>query len=66
VAACLAEGDYFGVGGGVAVAEDSILASADNLVFVDDDCAYWDFASGFGGLGFGYCGAEMVEIGHTK
>jgi hypothetical protein len=64
--ACLAKGDYFGVGGWVVVAEDSILSSAYDFVFVDYDCAYRDFAVGFGGFGFGYCGAEMVEVGHTK
>ena len=54
-----AEGYDFGVGGGVGVAEDSVLASADDLVVVDDDCAYGDFAVGFGGLGFGDGGAEV-------
>jgi hypothetical protein len=64
--ACLAEGYDLGVGGGVAVAEDSILATAYDFVFVDYDRSYRNFAVGFGGLGFGYCGAEMVEVGHTK
>jgi hypothetical protein len=50
------------VGGGVAVAEDSVLASADDFVFVDYDGAYRDFAVGFGGVGFGYGGAEVVEV----
>ena len=54
-----AEGYDLGVGGGVGVAEDSVLASADDFVFVDDDCAYGDFAVGFGGLGFGDGGAEI-------
>lgn len=54
-----AEGDDLGVGGGIAVAEDSVLASANDLVFVDDDCAYGDFAVGFGGLGFGDGAAEV-------
>ena len=58
-----AEGDYFGVGGGVAVAEDSVLASADDFVFVDYDCAYRDFACGFGGVGFSDCGSEVGEVG---
>ena len=46
-----AEGYDLGVGGGVAVAEDSVLAAADDFVVVDDDCAYGDFACGFGGAG---------------
>ena len=48
--------------GGVAVAEDSVLASAYDLSLVDDDCTYGDFAGGFGGLGFGYSEAEIVEV----
>ena len=54
------------VGGGVGVAEDSVLASADDFVFVDYDCAYRDFAVGFGVLSFGDCGAEVGEVGHPK
>ena len=49
---------------GSLVAEDSVLAAADDFVFVDDDCAYWDFTVGFGGLGFGDCGAEVGEVFH--
>jgi hypothetical protein len=64
--ASLAEGYYFGVGGGVAVAEDSVLAAAYDFVFVDYDCAYRDFAVGFGVVGFGDGGAEVVEVGHAK
>ncbi len=60
-----AEGYDLSVGGGVAVAEDTVLATADDFVFVDDDCAYGDFAVGFGGLSFGDCGAEVVEISHA-
>jgi hypothetical protein len=59
-----AEGDHFGVGGRVGVAEDSVLASAYDFVFVDDNCAYGDFAVGFGALGFGYGDAEVVEVSH--
>ena len=51
------------MGGGVGVAENSVLASADDFVFVDYDCAYRDFAVGFGGLGFGYGGSEIGEVG---
>jgi hypothetical protein len=58
-----AEGYDLGVGGGVAVAEDAVVAAGDDLSGGgDDDCAYWDFACGLGGLGFGYCGAEIGEI----
>ena len=49
--------------GGVGVAEDSVLASADDFVFVDYDCSYGDFAVGFGGLGFGNGGSEVGEVG---
>ena len=35
------------------------------LPVVDDDCAYGDFAGGFGGVGFGDGGAEVVEVGHV-
>jgi len=38
------EGDDFGVCGGVVIAEDAVLAGGDDLVLVDDDCAYGDFA----------------------
>ena len=59
-----AEGDDFGVGGGVVVAEDAIVAAADDVaVGGDDDCADGDFAGGFGGVGFGYGFAEVIEIG---
>src|SRR5882724_7684874 len=61
-AAGFAEGYELGVCGGVAVAEDSVLASADDFVFVDYDCAYRDLAVGLGGLGFGYGGSEVVEV----
>ena len=63
VQAGFAEGYDFGVGGGVVVAEDAVLASADDDVVVDDDCAYGDFAAGFGGLGFGDGGSEVGEVG---
>ena len=60
-----AEGYDLGVRGGVGVAEDSVLASADDFVVVDDDCAYRDFAVGFGGVGFGDGGSEVGEVsGH--
>ena len=57
-----AEGYDLGVGGGVGVAEDSVLAAADDLVVVDDDCAYGDFAVRFGRVGFGNGGSEIVEV----
>lgn len=61
-----AEGYDFGVGRGVGVAEDSVLASAYDLVFVDDYRAYGNFAVGFGRLGFDDCFAKVVEVcGHS-
>ena len=59
----LAEGDDLGVSGGVGVAENAVLASADDFVVVDDHCAYGDFAVGFGGLGFDDGGSEVGEVG---
>jgi hypothetical protein len=59
VKAGLAEGDYLGVGGGVVVAEDTVLAAADDFVLVGDDCAYRDFAVGLGVIGFCDCFAEV-------
>jgi hypothetical protein len=62
VKARFAEGDDLGVGGGVGVAEDSVLAAADDLVFADYNCADGDFAAGFGGFGFGYGDAEKQVV----
>ena len=47
-AAGVAEGDDFGVGGGVVVAEDAVLAAGDDLALVDDDGADGDFAGVLG------------------
>jgi hypothetical protein len=65
VAASFAKGDDFGVRGWVGVAEDAVLASADDFSVMNDDCAYGHLAGGFGGLGFGDGGAHalLVEIG---
>lgn len=60
----LAKGYDFGVGGGVAVAEDPVLASAYDLILIDDDCTYGDFAVGFGGLGFSNGGAQVGFVCH--
>ena len=60
VTACFAEGDDLGVGGGVGVAENAVLASADDLSCMNDDCTYRNFSCGFGGMGFGDGGAEVV------
>ena len=60
-----AEGDDLGVGCRVAVAEDSILASANDFSVVNDYCAYGNFAGGFGSVGFGDGGVEMLEVGHV-
>jgi hypothetical protein len=58
----LAEGDDLGVGGGVVVAEDAVLAAGDDLATMDDDGADGDFAGGFRGAGFGNGGAEVGEV----
>jgi len=48
-----AQGDNFGVGGGVVGAEDLIVASAKNFSEGgDDDCADGDFAGSLSGAGF--------------
>lgn len=57
-----AEGDDFCVGGGVVVAEDTVLAAGDDFVFVNDDCAYGDIAGRFGGVGFGDGGVHEGEV----
>jgi hypothetical protein len=54
-----AEGDDLGVSSGIRIAEDSVLAAADDFVFVDDDCSDGYFAVGFGGLGFSDGCSEM-------
>jgi hypothetical protein len=58
----LADGDYFGVGGGVVIAEDSVLAAGNDFAAVDDDGADGDFARLLGGAGFVDCGAEVGEV----
>jgi hypothetical protein len=63
-AAGFTESNDLGVGSGVGVAEDTVLASADDSVFVDYDCAYWNFAIGFGILGFSDGSAEQSEVFH--
>ena len=44
VARGVAEGDDLGVGGGVVVAQDAVLAAGDDLVLIDDDGADGDLA----------------------
>ena len=63
-AASFTESNDLGVGGGVGVAEDTVLASADDSVFMDYDCAHRNLAVGFCVLGFGYGGAEVGEVFH--
>jgi hypothetical protein len=65
MAAGFAQGDDLGVGSGIGVAEDAVLASADDFALVDDDCAYGHLTGGFGGVGFCHGGAHalLVEIG---
>ena len=55
-----AHGDDFGVGGGVVVAKDAILAAGYDGVFVDDDGADGDFAGFRGQAGLGEGGLDGV------
>ena len=59
----VAESDDLCVGGGVVIAQDTVLAASDDLAVVDDDGADGDFARALGGAGFGDAGAEVVEVG---
>ncbi len=56
-----AEGEDFGVGGGVLIGNDAIVGSSDDLIFKDDDGAYGDFACSLGevGLGDGFAEVEL-------
>jgi len=63
-AAGVAEGDDFGVGSGIVVAEDAVLAAGDDFAAMDDDGADGDFAGEFGGAGFVDGGVEVVEVVH--
>ena len=59
----MAEGDDLGVGGGVVVAQDAVLAAGDDLAVEGEDGADGDFAVTLGGAGFGDAGVEEVEVG---
>ena len=61
-AAACAESDDLGVGGGVVIAQDAVLAAGDDLAVEGDDGADGDFAVALGGAGFGDAGAEEVEV----
>ncbi len=51
-----AEGDNFGMGGGIGCAEHTILSACDDFARSGyDDSAYRDLACGFCGSGFGHC-----------
>jgi hypothetical protein len=58
-----AEGDHLGVGGGVAVAEDAILAAREDFAVADDDGADGDFAGVGGGAGFSEGLAHKFFVG---
>jgi hypothetical protein len=62
MAAGLAEGDDLGVGGGVVIAEDAVLAAGDDFAVVDNDRADGDFAVVLSCMGLGDTGVEVVEI----
>jgi hypothetical protein len=57
-----AEGDDLGVGGGVVVPEDAVLAAGDDFVLIDHDGADGDFAGELGCAGFGDGGVEVGEV----
>ena len=54
----MAESDDLGVGGGVVVAQDAVLAAGDDLAVEGEDGADGDFAVALGGAGFGDGGVE--------
>jgi hypothetical protein len=59
-----AEGNDLGVGGGVVVAEDAVVAGGEDLAGGrDDDCADWDLAGGLGRAGGGEGECHVVEVG---
>lgn len=58
----LAECDDFGVGGGIVVAEDAVLATGDDLALVNDDGADGNFAGLLGGVGFFDGGVKAGEV----
>jgi len=58
----VAEGDDLGVGGGVVIAQDTVLSAGDDLAVVNDDGADGDFAITLGGAGFGDAGVEVGEV----
>ena len=61
------DGDDLGVGGGVVVAEDPVVAAGDDLSCgSDDDCAYGHFACGLGGVGLSDGDAEVDEVGGER
>ena len=55
----MAEGDDLGVGGGVVVAQDAVLAAGDDLAVEGEDGSDGDFAVTLGGAGFGDGGVEV-------
>jgi hypothetical protein len=59
-----AEGDDFGVGGGIVVAHDAILGADEDLVALDDDGADGYFAGLTRGDGFIEGALEIFKIGH--
>ena len=61
-----AESDDLGVGGGVVIAQDTVLAAGDDLAVEDEDGADGDFAVALGGAGFDDAGAEVVEVCHVS
>jgi len=59
----VAEGDDLCVGGGVVIAQNTVLASGDDLAVMHDEGADGNFAIMLGGAGFGDAGVEVVEVG---
>ena len=59
----VAESDDLGVGSGIVVAQNAVLAAGDDLAVEGEDGADGDFAVTLGGAGFGDAGVEVGEVG---
>lgn len=60
----VAHGDDFGVGRGIVVADDAVVASADDFAIKKNDGSYGHFAFCFCGVRFGDGFVHGFDIGH--